>query len=100
MPASTGDPATNGSGPGPHIGAEDIATPPWAEGYESASKVGALAMTRAAPRLVAQAARWSWQASPRLTLLSVLVQLAAGLVTAFGLWPPRTCSPGCSPRAP
>jgi ATP-binding cassette, subfamily B, bacterial len=85
MPASTGDPTTNGSGPGPLIGAEDIATPPWAEGYESASKAGALAMTRAAPRLVAQAARWSWQASPRLTLLSVLVQLAAGLVTAFGL---------------
>ena len=34
---------------------------------------------------MALAARWAWQSSPRLTVLAVLVQLAAGAVTAFGL---------------
>ncbi len=69
----------------PIIGVDDVVTPPWAEGYESAAKAGPMAMTKAAPQLVAQAARWAWEASPRLTALSVTAQLAAGLATAFGL---------------
>ena len=77
--------STNRAGPAPLIGADDITTPPWAEGYESAAKAGPLAMAKAAPRLVALAARWAWQTSPRLTLLSALAQLTAGLATAFGL---------------
>jgi ATP-binding cassette subfamily B protein len=38
-----------------------------------------------APGTVALAVRWAWRASPPLTLLAGVVQLAAGAVTAFGL---------------
>jgi len=69
----------------PLIGADDIATPPWAEGYEKAAKAGPIEVAKAAPRTVALAVRWAWEASPRLTVASGVVQLAAGLVTALGL---------------
>jgi len=85
MPATKGDPTTNGTGSAPLIGIEDISTPAWAEGYEATAKAGLSAVARAAPHTVALAARWAWQSSPRLTVLAVAVQLVAGAVTAFGL---------------
>ena len=78
----TGEGAAEGT---PLIGIDDMTTPPWAEGYESVAEAGPLAVARAAPRTVALAVRWAWQTSPRLTLASGIVQLAAGLVTALGL---------------
>jgi len=72
-------------GPAPLIGVDDIATPSWAQGYESAANAGLLAVARAAPRTAAMAVRWAWETSPRLTLLTGLAQLVAGAVTAFGL---------------
>ena len=87
MPVAEGDPETNGAGPGPAplIGAEDITTPSWAEGYEATASAGLSAVARAAPGTMALAARWAWQCSPPLTVLAIAVQLTAGAVTAFGL---------------
>jgi ATP-binding cassette, subfamily B, bacterial len=72
-------------GPAPLIGVDDIATPPWALGYESAAKAGVLAMAQAAPRTVAMAVGWAWRTAPGLTAVAGVVQLLAGAVTAFGL---------------
>jgi ATP-binding cassette subfamily B protein len=72
-------------GPAPLIGVDDIGTPSWAQGYESAANAGLLAVARTAPRTAALAARWAWQTSPRLTLAVGVLQLFAGMVTAFGL---------------
>lgn len=69
----------------PLIGAGDVTTPPWARGYEHAAGAGLRAVTRSAVSTAAQCARWAWAVSPRLTVLTVLVQLVAGVVTAFGL---------------
>ena len=70
---------------GPLIGIEDLETPKWAEGYATTGRASPLQIAAAAPRTAAYVARWSWRASPRLTLLSAVLQLAAGVVTAFGL---------------
>ncbi|MDN5860108.1 MAG: ABC transporter ATP-binding protein/permease [Pseudonocardia sp.] len=69
----------------PLIGIDDLHQPKWAEGYESTTKASPLQIATAAPRTVAFVARWAWRASPRLTMLSAVLQLAAGVVTAFGL---------------
>src|SRR5262245_14693497 len=71
--------------PAPLIGAEDLTTPSWAEGYQSAALAGLGAVARAAPRTVALAVRWAWRTSPRLTVVAGIVQLLAGTATAFGL---------------
>jgi ATP-binding cassette subfamily B protein len=69
----------------PLIGVDDLETPQWAEGYSQTVKASPMAIAAAAPRTAAYVARWSWRASPRLTVLSVVLQLAAGVLTAFGL---------------
>jgi ATP-binding cassette subfamily B protein len=74
------------AGPAPLIGVEDLATPSWAKGYESVAGAGLRAVASSAPRTMALAVRWSWRASPRLTLLAAVVQLLAGAATAFGLF--------------
>jgi ATP-binding cassette subfamily B protein len=75
-------PPTN---PEPLIGSGDLRTPYWAEGYQKAADAGLRAIASAAPRTVAVLARWAWQASPRLTLLTLGVQLASAATSAFGL---------------
>jgi ATP-binding cassette, subfamily B, bacterial len=69
----------------PLIGVEDMDTPRWAEGYAATADAGWRAVATKAPGTVALAVRWAWRASPQLTLLAGVVQLAAGAVTAFGL---------------
>jgi ATP-binding cassette subfamily B protein len=69
----------------PLIGVEDMETPRWAEGYAATANAGLRAVAAKVPGTVALAVRWAWRASPRLTLLAGVVQLAAGAVTAFGL---------------
>lgn len=69
----------------PLIGVDDLETPKWAEGYTQTTKASPLAIAAAAPRTAAYVARWSWRAAPRLTVLSAVLQLAAGVLTAFGL---------------
>ncbi len=69
----------------PLIGVEDMETPRWAEGYAATANAGLRAVAAKAPGTVALAVRWAWRASPPLTLLAGVVQLAAGAVTAFGL---------------
>jgi ATP-binding cassette, subfamily B, bacterial len=71
--------------PAPLIGVDDIGTPPWARGFESAANAGWLAVARTAPRTALLAARWAWRTSPPLTLTTGVLQLLAGVVTAFGL---------------
>lgn len=69
----------------PLIGVEDMETPRWAEGYAATANAGLRAVAAKAPGTAALAVRWAWRASPRLTLLAAVVQLAAGAATAFGL---------------
>jgi ATP-binding cassette, subfamily B, bacterial len=69
----------------PLIGVEDMETPRWAEGYVATANAGLRAVAAKAPGTAALAVRWAWRASPRLTLLAGVVQLAAGAATAFGL---------------
>lgn len=75
----------DGSGPAPLIGIADAETPPWAKGYEMAASSGLRAVAHSAARTAASVVRWAWRASPRLTVLTAVVQLLAGAVTAFGL---------------
>ncbi|MGE3284568.1 MAG: ABC transporter ATP-binding protein [Pseudonocardia sp.] len=69
----------------PLIGADDLRTPYWAEGFAEVAKAGLRDVAAATPRTIAQLVRWAWAASPRLTLLAAVVQLLAGCATAFGL---------------
>ncbi|MCO1656634.1 ABC transporter ATP-binding protein [Pseudonocardia humida] len=70
----------------PLIGAHDLTTPSWAQGFESVAGAALGAVARAAPRTMATAVRWAWRASPRMTVLSGVVQLLSGCATAFGLF--------------
>lgn len=81
--ADTG--GTSGTGTAPLIGVDDVGTPPWAMGYESAAKAGLRAVAGSAVRTARLMIRWAWRASPRLTVLNGVVQLVAGAVTALGL---------------
>jgi ATP-binding cassette subfamily B protein len=69
----------------PLIGVEDMETPRWAQGYAATANAGVRAVAAKVPGTVALGVRWAWRASPPLTLLAGVVQLAAGAVTAFGL---------------
>lgn len=69
----------------PLIGIDDVKPPTWAAGAASVAESGVRAMLRATPRTAAQLIGWAWRTSPRLTLLTAVVQLVAGTVTAFGL---------------
>ncbi|MBW0091295.1 ABC transporter ATP-binding protein [Pseudonocardia sp. KRD-184] len=69
----------------PLIGVEDVKTPAWAVGYENAAAAGLRTVARTTLRTSGLLIGWAWRASPRLTLLTGVVQLVAGAVTAFGL---------------
>jgi ATP-binding cassette subfamily B protein len=69
----------------PLIGIDDVETPPWARGYEATSRAGLGTVARSAVSTAALVIRWAWRSSPTLTLLTGVVQVVAGAVTAFGL---------------
>jgi hypothetical protein len=81
----TGERVGDKAGPAPLIGVDDIGTPSWAQGYESVANAGLPAVARAAPRTAVLAAQWAWQTSRPLTIATAVLQLLAGVVTAFGL---------------
>ncbi|GAA1174880.1 ABC transporter ATP-binding protein [Pseudonocardia alaniniphila] len=81
----TGERVGDKPGPAPLIGVDDIGTPSWAQGYESVAKAGLPAVARAAPRTAVLAARWAWQTSRPLTIATAVLELLAGVITAFGL---------------
>jgi ATP-binding cassette subfamily B protein len=67
------------------IGVEDLKTPAWAEAIETVGGSSAGRMLRSAPIALGVLVRMAWRASPRLTLLAAVVELASGCATAFGL---------------
>ncbi|MFR9804479.1 ABC transporter ATP-binding protein [Pseudonocardia sp. RS010] len=69
----------------PFIGSADLAVPFWAEGQDEIARAGPWKVAAAAPRTVAALVGWSWRASPRLTALAGVLQVASAAVTAFGL---------------
>lgn len=83
--AVPGADSNGGDAAPPLIGADDLTTPYWAEGFAEVAKARLRDVARATPRTAGHLARWAWAASPRLTLLAVVVQLLAGCATAFGL---------------
>jgi len=71
--------------PAPLIGSDDVKLPSWAKGFESTAKAGLLQVAKRVPRIVAEVTRSAWRVSPRLTVLSGILHLLSGAVTAFGL---------------
>lgn len=69
----------------PLIGIDDVTTPPWAVGYANAAASSLPVVARTTLRTASLLIRWAWRVSPRLTVLTGVVQLVAGAVTAFGL---------------
>ncbi len=71
--------------PDPLIGVADLHTPKWAQGFANTATASPFAVAAAAPRTARYVAGWAWRAAPRLTVAVAVLQLAAGVVTAFGL---------------
>ncbi|MEJ2871045.1 ABC transporter ATP-binding protein [Actinomycetospora sp. OC33-EN08] len=69
----------------PLIGAEDVETPRWAVVLEATAQAGVLAVARAVPRTMRTLVGWAWAASPRWTVLTGVIQVLSGVVTASGL---------------
>ncbi|MEV5324556.1 ABC transporter ATP-binding protein [Nonomuraea sp. NPDC052634] len=63
----------------------ELALPSWSVHTDKMAEVGFLTIARRLPSLVGQALRMAWQASPRDTLATVVLNLLGGLFTAFGL---------------
>jgi ATP-binding cassette subfamily B protein len=62
-----------------------LATPAWAEQSEEIAATGFWRSMRTLPSVVALVAGLAWRTSRPLTALAVLVHVASGCVTAFGL---------------
>jgi ATP-binding cassette, subfamily B, bacterial len=69
----------------PLIGVDGLASPKWAASATAAAKASWWRTVRSVPAAVATVVRFSWRASPRLTLLGGVLHLLSGCVTAFGL---------------
>ncbi|MCW0211788.1 MAG: ABC transporter ATP-binding protein/permease [Pseudonocardia sp.] len=69
----------------PLIGVDDLETPYWAEGYEQVANAKIRTVARRAPQVAGTLVRWAWRSSRRLTVLSGVVRLVSGVVSAFGL---------------
>ncbi|GIH26977.1 multidrug ABC transporter permease [Acrocarpospora phusangensis] len=63
----------------------DMTTHNWHAHDDTMSGVGFVTIARRLPALIAQAVRMAWRASPRDTLATVVLNLLAGVFTAFGL---------------
>ena len=62
-----------------------LSTPSWLWRSEALTGTSFLAMLRRLPALLARAARLSWEASPRDTVLAVVLTVTGGLFTTFGV---------------
>ncbi len=69
----------------PLIGVDDMETPYWALGYEKVAQAGLREVAAAVPRTMARVVGWAWRSAPRLTFLAGVLQLATGVIQAFGL---------------
>jgi len=67
------------------ISVDDLETPYWARIDRSAVEARMGRMHTAVPRVVLATVRRAWQASPLLAAGAAALQLASGVVTAFGL---------------
>ncbi|MEO3862432.1 ABC transporter ATP-binding protein [Acrocarpospora sp. B8E8] len=63
----------------------DLTTHNWHAHDDTMSGVGFVTIARRLPALIGQAVRMAWQASPRDTVATVVLNLLAGVFTAFGL---------------
>ncbi len=63
----------------------DLSAPIWYAHSGNLSRIGFLTVARRLPRLISQAVRMAWQASPRDTVLTIGLSLLGGVFTAFGL---------------
>jgi ATP-binding cassette subfamily B protein len=62
-----------------------LSTPSWLWRSEALTGTSFLAMLRRLPALLGKAARLGWQASPRDTVLAVVLTVTGGLFTTFGV---------------
>ena len=69
----------------PLIGVNGIAAPKWAAAGRAAADATWWQTVRSIPAAVATVARYSWQASRRLTVVAAVLHVLSGCVTAFGL---------------
>ncbi|GAA0382910.1 multidrug ABC transporter permease [Acrocarpospora corrugata] len=63
----------------------DMTTHNWHAHDDTMSGVGFLTIARRLPALIGQAVRMAWEASPRDTVATIVLNLLAGVFTAFGL---------------
>ncbi|WP_199442699.1 ABC transporter ATP-binding protein [Umezawaea beigongshangensis] len=68
------------------IGVDDLEPPKWAAVDARVAGTGVLRTLGALPAAAAVVVRLSWETSRRLTLLSAVLHLVSGCVTAFGLY--------------
>jgi ATP-binding cassette subfamily B protein len=68
------------------IGVDDLEPPEWAAADAQVAAAGVLRTLGALPAVAVVVGRLSWETSRRLTLLSAVLHLVSGCVTAFGLY--------------
>lgn len=85
-PASPTTPK-QGASPGPSPAAElgELSLSEWHAHIGKMTGIGFLTIARRLPALVSQAIRLAWLASPRDTVITIVLSLLAGVFTAFGL---------------
>jgi ATP-binding cassette, subfamily B, bacterial len=71
--------------PDPAEHAAEMNLPPWQTHLAALASAGLGGMTRRLPALIGAASRLAWKASPADTLITVSLQLLAGVFTAYGL---------------
>lgn len=74
----------------PLIGVDDLKPPRWAEVDEQVAAAGVFTTLRALPSAVLLVVRLAFSAAPRLTVLAAVVQIAAGVASAAGLYATAT----------
>jgi ATP-binding cassette subfamily B protein len=82
-PETTPQPST--PAPPDDDGLGELALPDWHVHVDTLAGVGFLTVARRLPRLVSQALRMAWEASPRDTIATVVLSALGGVFTAFGL---------------
>jgi ATP-binding cassette subfamily B protein len=79
------DSTESASGDEPLIGVDGLTAPEWAAGSAHAARAGWWRTVAAAPAAAVAVAVLAWRTAPVATVLAVLVELASGVATAFGL---------------
>ncbi|MGP4020696.1 ABC transporter ATP-binding protein [Saccharopolyspora sp. 5N708] len=76
----------SGTGAGGLIGVDNLEPPKWVDVHRNVAEAGIWQTLRELPTAASLVIRLAWSTAPRLTLLAVVVQLASGCATAFGLF--------------